>query len=167
VGGYHQPYQGFLRHFSHYSETVLQHVTNAWAPADREKHFDRFTRMDWYRVTYTANKTINFSLPTCGNKHYPGNTKSNYGYTDNAEYNSACKDWGNFPDYTNRTERISCTAWGCTDNGWQEYFLSSIPRGSGTTTLRTAKGKAFTVKKNWWPYILDLREATTIVNSTK
>lgn len=166
IGNYTQPYYSFLHHFSHHAESTLQTLTNSWSAADKERHFSRFARMEWYGATY-LNKAVNFAMPTCGNTHYPGNTKTNYGYSDRVEYNSACGDWKNFPNYTNRTERISCTAWGCTDNGWQEYFLSSLPNGAGEATLRSLSGKSMNVKRNWWTYVLDLKATETVINSAR
>lgn len=91
----------------------------------------------------------------CGNAHGSLNTPVPDSDPDNAgQYNrddrhmeeNTCDDWERYPALTGATTRNNCDKWGCTDLGWNRYWLGKIPNFAGRNG---------SLRNNWWAYVLD------------
>jgi hypothetical protein len=157
-GTYDRP-DTLLHDYSHRIEATFNYLTENWKPQDREQYWERFAATK----LYTGQRPV---TTFCGNGHFPSNATRDYDYSNNQTKQSTCADWPNFPDFTNQTEQVNCQAWGCTDQGWQEYLYKHIPRKDGQITLTSQSGKTFVFNKNWWTYILYPEEAIQLHQKT-
>lgn len=136
-----------LHDIGHMIEATMRYLTEKWTASDREKYWERFAQTKLY-------SNIKPTSTYCGNAHYPTNSTSAYAVNSSKVVVSTCPDFKNFPDYDGSTETIGCSTWGCTDEGWQMHWFKSIPHREGTVDMRSSSGKAFSMSKNWWTYIL-------------
>jgi hypothetical protein len=93
--------------------------------------------------------------PYCGNAHFPSNAQSHYDYANPRQKGSICSDWGNFPNYTNSVDTVTCSNWGCSDNGWGEYWLGAVPTGIGTVGMTSVNSRSFAFPRDWWNLLLN------------
>jgi len=148
---YHIP-KAFLHIYGHRIEATMNYLMADWKIEDKQRFWNNFSAVERYREPYGQEKS--YDRTYCGNAHFPSNALKHYDYANHNYKNSKCVDWKNFPNLTGKTENINCEAWGCSDNGWQEYWFASLPRGVGEVEIENNKGKKFYFKKNWWYYIL-------------
>lgn len=137
----------FMESYAHRVESIMDYLTNAWGSVDRKKYWVDFASWDHRRDG-------DYSVPTCGNAHWPANALKGYDFNNSRMMAFTCPDWKNFPNLTGVTETINCTAWGCSDKGWQEHWFGALPKSDGEVSLTSATGIPFTFKKNWWYYLL-------------
>lgn len=138
-GTYDRP-TNMLHNVGHRVEDTMNYLTQTWTAADKEKYWGRFTK-------------------TCGSTHVPHNTTTAYDYGNVSTSVSNCIDWANFPEFTGTSESINCQRWGCSDAGWQEFWLSHLPKKSGETQMTSIGGKKFSFPNNWWGLLLSPDEA--------
>jgi hypothetical protein len=145
-GTYDRP-ETIFHSYSHKIEAIMKKVVSRWSSTDRNRYWEKFAVLGLY----------DRSLPLgayCGNGHFSSNSTDAYDYSNSVKGFSQCSDWSNFPSLRGETASVSCTEWECTDEGWQRYWFSHIPRNNGTTTLRGSDGREIVVENNWWKYIL-------------
>jgi hypothetical protein len=148
----------FLHIFGHRVEATMGFLTGKWTSADRNQHWERFAATS--RYSFPANQILaDLPNPYCGNAHFPSNAQSHYDYGNPRQKSSICGDWANFPAYSNSVLSVTCSSWGCSDNGWGEYWLGSIPTGIGTFGMTSASGKAFAFPLDWWNLLLSADQA--------
>lgn len=149
MNGTYERLDEFMHIYGHRIESFMGYLTEGWSSSDKNTYWENFATISRY-----GNPTDPYVGVTCGNAHFPGNASQGYDYTNETIKLSSCSDWGNFPSLTGSTESINCTAWGCSSEGWQEYWFSSLPRSDGEALLTGGGGGQFSFKKNWWYYIL-------------
>jgi len=145
-GTYERP-ENLMHDIGHRVEATMNFLTQNWKAEDRKKYWEDFSSP----IQYKDPKAPNGS---CGNTHFPFNADSSYDYANETVSQNSCSDWKNFPDLKGTTAENSCRDWGCSDSGWQEFWLSNIPKSEGEVEMSTSKGKKFTFPKNWWPLLL-------------
>jgi hypothetical protein len=59
---------------------------------------------------------------------------------------SNCRDWVNYPNFTNEFRMVGPDEWGGTLRTHHDWWLKQLPRKAGRT-----QG----VANNWWQYIMD------------
>ncbi len=131
-----------LHNFSHRIESTLAYLFENINITQRNTYFSRFVGFDG-------------QTRRCGNGHFPVNARGEYDYTNTLNGRFYCIDWSNFPNHTNASVLLGCSAWGCTDAGWQEFWFSYIPRADGTADLLNRSGVTVEISRNWWEYILN------------
>ncbi len=147
-GTYDRP--GNLMHIiGHKAEAIMGRLVSYWKAEDKELHWNRFSKIDLY-----GGMTPDFSVPYCGNIHYPHNGTFSYDIANKTTRPSACSDWKNFPEYTGNNVQSNCDDWGCTDDGWSLKWLSSLPHSVGEVLMTAPSGEKFVFKKDWWYYFL-------------
>lgn len=171
------PFHTLPHGLAHYAEAIIHSMSDRWQKSDREKYHERFVRYESYSQYYAGTQVgrsgttsrVSLAYPTCGNVHYPGNASYDKPYNfsiANINYNSECEKFRNFPSNTGNVRTINCSEWGCSDNGWQAYFMQHIPNNSGTTQLRSKTGKVIDVRNNWWFYIFSPDETLKLVEKS-
>ncbi len=100
-----------------------------------------------------TNEWNKFSLINghCGNVHYPPGTippAEEYKYDKNATVTTDCTGYHQYPNGPFIPQSITCSAWGCTQQGYITWWLSQIPHSTGTF-ITPGKQKIY---NNWWKY---------------
>lgn len=140
TGNYHE-IKPLTHVYGHRIESTMSYeITDYWKTEDKNKYWFNF----WDR-----NATA-----YCGSVHFPSNTSIAYDYSNTAFKDSSCLDWKNFPNFQGLKENINCNAWGCNDAGWEKFWMGSLPRSSGEISMISNSNIAFSLKKNWWYYLL-------------
>jgi hypothetical protein len=143
----------FLHIFGHRVEATMKFITSKWQAADTNRHWQRFAATSRYDSPMGV---ILPDLPNayCGNAHFSSNAQLHYDYGNPRLKSSICADWGNFPNYSNVSAVLGCSAWGCSDNGWGAYWLGSIPTGIGSVSMTSASGRPFAFPRDFWSLLL-------------
>jgi hypothetical protein len=128
----------------HRYEATMRYLTATWKAADVTNYWDKFA----------ATQLYNGTVPTsayCGNAHYTANSTVAYDYSNTSKTAANnCGDFGNFPNYSGVTATGNCSLWGCTESGWDKYWLKNVPMRSGSVSMTSKSGKTFVFPKNWW-----------------
>lgn len=156
VNGIYERPEPFLHSYGHRIEAVMKYVMTNWTDTDKEKYWERFAAL--------SASTRSSGEPYCGNTHYPFNAEVDYEYEKTTLQENSCRDFVNFPDYTNEIRIETCEVFGCSDFGWQKFWFSNIPHSEGAFEMTSSLGKTFTMKKDWWNYILYPENAIDFVN---
>gem|GEM_PF-2256093 len=135
-----------LHNFSHRFEGNIEYILTNVKSEEKINNWQKFSGF--------ASQQIG-----CGNGHKPKNFRFDYDYGNPATADFTCADWSNFPNYTNAKVNIGCSAWGCNDAGWQEYWFSSIPNRDGNATLKNNRDADVPILRNWWNYLLKPSES--------
>ncbi len=146
-----------LHMYGHRVESVINYFTAYWKGSEIQRHWLDFAVIDRYYEPKNANNPPTSEY--CGNVHFPHNAVTHYNYNNDTTRPSACQKWQEFPNYTGKATPINCTAWGCSDEGWQLFWLGSLPSQSGTANIYLTNGRATDFTRDWWTYILDPNEA--------
>lgn len=152
---YDRPYL-VLHDIGHRVESTMEYLTEKWRPEDRSTHWRNFAKFG---------SPVGSNPMVCGNTHFSFNTATGYDVGNTTQQENSCDDWKNFPIYTGAKTTQNCTAWGCSDAGWQEYWLGRLPRSSGSVELISQTGKPFSFPKNWWKLLLSPDEAIAFYQS--
>ncbi|OGK23453.1 hypothetical protein A3C25_02180 [Candidatus Roizmanbacteria bacterium RIFCSPHIGHO2_02_FULL_38_11] len=99
-----------------------------------------------------ANEWNKFSLIDghCGNIHYPPGTivgSEEYMYNKATSVNSDCEGYLSYPTGPFPVQSLTCNSWGCSQEGYVQWWLNHIPHNTSTTVIN---GK--TLYNNWWKY---------------
>lgn len=137
---YQQP-ENTLHIMGHRVEAVMSALTYQMKREDAVKYWENFNQ--------------NSSNPRCGNTHRPANASKESDFASAAVTPNNCGDWENFPNITNQTTSVNCSAWGCTDYGWQKYWMGSLPSSAGHVAMVSIYNKNINFPKDWWTLILD------------
>jgi len=101
----------------------------------------------WYR--FAGNSSVGFPLSErCGNVHFPPNGVKDYDYSNKTVVNTACEDWK--PDGSGKKTAYSCARWGCTGDGYYQWWLQNMPNANNVLTFNRKK------IPNWWDFIVDM-----------
>ncbi len=145
--------ENLLHNYSHRIESTLAYIFSNVNVTQRNQYFSRFVGFDG-------------QPRRCGNGHFPVNARGEYDVSNPANGRFYCVDWRNFPNHTNTSVLIGCSAWGCTDAGWQEFWFSYVPREDGTANLLNRSGQTIEISRNWWEYILSPVTAKEFVRNS-
>jgi len=143
----------FLHIVGHRVEVTMGFLTSKWQAADATRHWERFAATSRYASPYGV-VLPDLPNPYCGNAHFPSNAQLHYDYGNPRQKGSICADCGNFPSYTNGSASLGCSAWGCSENGWEAYWLGSMPTGVGVVGMTSASGRAFAFPRDFWSLLL-------------
>jgi hypothetical protein len=84
---------------------------------------------------------------SCGTFHNPPNATKEYDSRNTTNFISDCRNWK--PDGSGIKETINCSAWGCSQIGWEKFWMQNIPGANNTLYNGSIK------IPNWWVYIGD------------
>ncbi|AKJ05409.1 concanavalin A-like lectin/glucanase superfamily protein [Archangium gephyra] len=84
---------------------------------------------------------------SCGDVHFPANGRSDYDYGNITPVASSGAQWETYPvtDLTQK-QSVSCSTWGCSQEGYLTYWMSHLPKHPGNST---------TELYNWWKYVVN------------
>jgi hypothetical protein len=90
-----------------------------------------------------------------GTTHFPPNAPLDpttgqpvaYDYSDTVGVMSTAADWLNYPFLTGAKTSVDCTAWGCDQLSYQEWYETHLPHAAGTSYGGMCN--------NWWTYVAD------------
>lgn len=110
------------------------------------------TDMFWTRWAGKQSLTDPNSLAkTCGDVHFPPNGTVGdgigYDYDNTASVNSKCENWK--PDGSGTATSISCSRWGCIQEGYLVWWGQNFPNDNNGLTFQ---GKKI---PNWWDFVRD------------
>ncbi len=102
-----------------------------------------------------------YNLNSCGWAHAGPNNDDpfgteNYVWNKTTEVSNQCEDW--HPDGSGEKTIISCSKWGCTQNGFQRWWMQNVP-GEGNDLYFNGKKMI-----NLWDVILDYDSAYQTYN---
>lgn len=105
--------------------------------------WDRFDGQ-WIRYSYTDpnQPPLQTTGAHCGNAHFPPNADHQYEYSSSDVVSSNCTTWRS--DGTGTYVNLTCTAWGCNETGFLNWWMARMPRPSNN------HGPGGTRLKNWW-----------------
>jgi hypothetical protein len=124
-----------LHSYGHRVESIMTHVYGSWSRNDATP---------WNKFT-TRNRDIS-GKAQCGDVHFPPNANSDYDYSNSSIVMSACDDFLTFPTLSGNFKSISCSAWGCSHEGYMRWWLSHLPKANNEGN----DGKS----NDWWNYIV-------------
>lgn len=125
-----------LHSYGHRVESTMVHIYGSWQRNDANS---------WNKFT-TRNKDIS-GKAWCGDVHFPPNGLSDYDYSNSSSVMSACDDFLAYPSLTGNFKSITCSAWGCSHEGYMRWWLTHLPKSLGQT-----EGK----DNDWWKYVVNL-----------
>jgi hypothetical protein len=125
-----------LHNYGHRTEFTMARATQG---LPRPTAWSRFSRFDRESAGQAG----------CGNTHNPPNAQREYDYANRAEVLSNCDAFLTYPTVTAPSQRTSCAAWGCNEEGYQRWWLDRLPR---------VEGMANGLQNNWWKYIVGFEE---------
>lgn len=140
--------------FGHRIEATLNYLSTNWTSEDRKKFIGDFVNGERYSFSYTGGLGDPYPGPGCGNAHFPLNGLAHYDYSEMLTRDFDCPDWNSFPNFSGATASMECTAWGCSDEGWNAKWQAAMPHASGKTEVNLIDGRKQTIKRDWWFYVL-------------
>ncbi len=112
---------------------------------------------DWQHFSYAYSDygRDNQNTPPfgCGNIHFPPNAEKDYEYDLNSRSTlSYCDEYKKYPLIPTppTSKNISCSAWGCSQLGYMEWWYSSLPHTDGTSDG---------LLNNWYEYVFNPERA--------
>ncbi|XXY17654.1 Ig-like domain-containing protein [Sorangium sp. So ce216] len=123
--------------FGHRMESAMTHAMGRWDASAAEPN-------NWEK--FTTRHQLKPGQGHVGNTHYPVNTTAEYDYSNPSTVTSYEANWQYYPFLQDITTSVSCSTWGCTDDGYYQFMFGHIPRFTSVSdgTLN-----------NWWFYFLD------------
>jgi hypothetical protein len=144
---YEVPIENAIHTYNHRVEGIVSLLVGQghWLqPVDPNNPWSKFSRYDLMTSPGVAG---------VGTTHDPANASADYDYTNTTLVASTANDFLNYPNLTGATTQISCTAWGCSQLGYQEWYDSHLPHVAGTSYMNTCN--------SWWTYIADFDRRLT------
>jgi hypothetical protein len=129
-----------IHDFGHRTEATMTKVYGGWS--------QNSTTHNWNKFGLVKAQSPNYTYSGCGSVHFPPNassTSDEYKYNLTTSIPSNCNDFYNYPNITNSTALISCSAWSCTDVGYYKWWFSHIPNFEGIGPDGALN--------DWWEYI--------------
>lgn len=140
-----------LENYGHQMEVMLSWV-------DQNNIFrNAFTRPV---VGQPSGSTAANTIMACGDVHFAPNTRFEYDWSSPNEVASNCSDW--HPDGSGQTEKTTCEAWGCTNNGGDTFKIWWMQRFPGYGNNVYFEN---TTMRNWWEFFADFDAAVDIGRS--
>lgn len=131
-----------IHNFGHRTESTMKRVYGGWE--------NNRTAHNWERFALVKALSPDYFYSGCGNIHYPPNGTSDYDYANLTPVLSNCDDFVNYPDLGDPAETakpVDCSAWGCDQIGYLEYWFSHLPSNYGCGPDE--------VSSDWWKYFVD------------
>ncbi len=131
-----------VHNFGHRAEATMTRVYGSWQQNRTAHNWERFALVDAL--------SPNYSYSGCGNIHFPPNATQDYEYGRSASTNSNCDDFANYPnlsDPATTAHPVACSAWGCNDFRYYDYWFSHLPSTAGCASDGFAS--------DWWKYFAD------------
>lgn len=135
--------------FGHRAEATMTYVYGGWEE-NRMAH-------NWDRFGLVRALSPDFSVFGCGSVHYSHNSRTledDYDFDIRDEVPTYCDIFYNYPsipqteeDLRGVAQPIGCAAWGCTANGYEQWWWKHLPKYKGVGP----DGKL----NDWWQYIFD------------
>jgi hypothetical protein len=132
-----------LHSYSHRCESMLalQFGRGVWDKSRRDKD-------PWN--TFASVETDDPGKPShVGNCHVPPNGLKGYDYNNKRSVLSYADNWLRYPDLSGEPRLIGSDEWNHTQFGYQQWWLSHIPKAPGFTKWGY---------NNWWVYIANVDE---------
>lgn len=131
-----------LHDFGHRAEATMAQVFRSW----QENQMSH----DWDRFALVAAQSPSFGVSGCGSIHYPPNAAADYEYSSTTPALSYCDAFLTYPnlpsDLVGAAVPIECSAWGCTQEGYLEWWFTHFP---------SAAGSKDGIGNDWWRYFID------------
>jgi len=145
IGMYGSIGSGHLAHMTgHVIERIMEYyVGDHWSETDYNRYWEDFS---FFQIVYHDLPTEILPQTFCGNIHWPSNGRRHYDASNIVYKDFSCIDWRNFPNLKGEVEDTNCTKWGCTNIGWEKYWLSTLP-------------------DYWWSFLVTPEETVRYVNS--
>jgi|GEM_PF-4116670 len=140
--------ENMIHDIGHRTESSLIQIYGGFAKFNDKHWFTPFNM--YYSNKRNAAGAVGMPYFGCGSVHNPANTDTEYIYNSTNIVKSACKGAIYFPDLAKMdtlAQNITCTAWGCTELGYYEYWFKNMPQSVG----KDENGAA----KDWWRYLAD------------
>jgi hypothetical protein len=109
-----------------------------------------YKQSGWGRFVATQN--YNPGQAGCGTTNglfygdYTNDASGWFRFSDTRMQSNACDDFLHYPNLTGTMKAQNCTAWGCTELGAMQWYLSHVPSVAG----KDATGKWM----NFWKYLV-------------
>ncbi|MDQ3099288.1 MAG: DNRLRE domain-containing protein [bacterium] len=135
-----------IHNWGHRTEATMSQVYGDWQENRTSHNWDKFALVD--------EQSPNYTFSGCGSTHWPPNAASDYDYSNARSGNSFCDDFYGYPNLSEMNtvlKTITCSAWGCTQEGYLAWWFKHLPRYAGTAP----DGKL----NDWWEYIMDPNKA--------
>src|SRR5262249_44725219 len=136
-----------IHDFGHRTEATMTQIYGTWQ--------ENRTQTNWDKFALVQAQSPNYNYSGCGTTHFAPNSLSDYDYTNSTNYvYSNCADFANYPNLGDpqvTKQYINCSAWGCTENGYYQYFFSHLPKTAGVNSDGTLN--------DWWQYVMDPNKA--------
>src|SRR5262249_7801978 len=127
----------------HRIENAMSHAMGRWSTTAANPN-------DWEKFT-----TLNKDKPGqghVGDTHFPVNGVQDYDYANSTTVTSYEGNWKYYPFLQNITSSVSCSTWGCTDDGYYQFMYGHLPRFTGVSDG---------LLNNWWRYVMDYPSAAS------
>jgi hypothetical protein len=145
---YQAGFPNMVHDFIHRTESTMSRVYGSWEENSLVNNWDKFA------LNAAQSPSIGFS--GCGGAHWtPTSTLAGgeYIYDTQGPVNSYCDDFLNYPNlHTPSTvlKPIGCSAWGCSDIGFYQWWLQHMPKAPGFGSDDKLA--------DWWRYAIDPSE---------
>ena len=86
--------------------------------ANGPEYRDWDTRYNKYSTPYNTEIPLETDVVGCGNIHFPPNAQKHYDFSNTGEVQSDC---------SGQVETITCSIWGCNQEGFMKWWFNKIP----------------------------------------
>jgi hypothetical protein len=128
-----------VHNFGHRTEATMTMIYGSWEENNTSHNWDKFA--------LTRAQSPNYSYSGCGNIHYPANSVIEYEYDHASSYLSNCADFTHYPNLSDPLQAshpVSCSAWGCLELNYYQYWFNHLPTFTGCGPDNVAN--------DWWKY---------------
>lgn len=88
-----------------------------------------------------------------GEQTHDWNKFTGYDYVNTSSVQSNCEAWLSYPPAPSSFQAITCSAWGCTNRGYFNWWFTHLPHAEGKTNSKL---------NNWWKYFIDFENAMSL-----
>ncbi|MFK7801207.1 MAG: hypothetical protein AB8G95_06230 [Anaerolineae bacterium] len=144
-----------LHSYGHRMETVMRHYqpcdmsTKNWPWNGAVYHNDCGDLLSNAYGFVARPYSDNGQVGGCGDVHHPPNISQainqDYIYNEGSTANTICPDWN--MDGSSEITNLNCQAWGCTEYGYQIWWMQNFPGYNNTNLNRDGE-----TQPNWWAY---------------
>jgi hypothetical protein len=128
-----------VHNFGHRMEFTMAQTYGGWQKND--------TSHSWAKFALARGQAPSYSYSGCGEIHYPPNSVIEYEYDHASGYLSNCADFANYPSLSDPlqvAQPVSCSAWGCMELNFYQYWFNHLPTFTGCGSDNVAN--------DWWKY---------------
>jgi len=134
-----------LRSYNTRIDEVMSLVTNSALPSDAPNPWQRFRQ---YALANPGQAQVGTpAYPPNGGLGFDAGTNRDWNYDNRTPVLSGADDWYAYPALTGTKKTIDCSAWHCSNDGFQTWYAQHIPHAAGRSSGNTCN--------NWWQYIAD------------